>query len=220
MISIFIKLLINIYLVIALFCLPLIAYPNNVPDLLSIELENYKKACLRTTSFKAKFTQTYYNAIAKDKKEEKGKILFHSPNMILMKYEKPNNNFFLFDGNFFYFYNSQENQVIKTDPSDDKAKWFDLLTNCNITSYFEITKYKLTPSLISLILKPLKSNEEIMSINAIINRTDYTISNITIIETIGNQNSFSFSNISLNCKVELNLFKFIKPKNAEIVYLQ
>lgn len=220
MISVFKKLLINVYVTIILFCFPLIIFPNDVLNSLSVELENYKNACLKTTSFKAKFTQTYYNAISKDKIEEKGKIFFHSPNLMLMKYEKPHNDFFLFDGYFFYFYNSQENQVIKTDFSDDKTKWFDLLTNCNIPSYFEIIDYKSTPVFISFILKPLKPNEEIISINAIINKKDYTISNITIIETIGSQNSFSFSDFSLNCKVELNLFKFIKPKNAEIVYLQ
>jgi chaperone LolA len=187
---------------------------------LQAELNKYITTCLQISSFKANFTQNYYNAITRERSSIKGTIFFKSPNLLLMKYDKPSKNFFLFDGSFFYFYNDEDNQVVKINPSEDKIQWIELITNCNFTSLFQIKDYKNNLDNISLVLKPSNKNEDITSINAIIDKKNYILSNITIIEPVGNQNSFSFYDISLNCKIDNNIFKFIKPEKAEIVYME
>ncbi|OGF60102.1 MAG: hypothetical protein A2Y62_16815 [Candidatus Fischerbacteria bacterium RBG_13_37_8] len=183
-------------------------------------IQNFIDTCKQINSFKAQFVQSYYNALTRETASEKGSFLFQSPNLLTMTYDQPSGNFFMSDGKYFYFYDAEENQVIKSDISEERTVWLKLITSCNIEAHFKIQQINETPKITRLLLEPIVLNDEISTVETEIDNTLHVLSKITINEPTGNWNSFTFSEIMLNIEIDPKIFIFSAPSDAEIIYMQ
>lgn len=183
-------------------------------------IEKINQKCTQTRTIEAHFEQIYTNLLTKEKLTEKGILYFLAPHFIKIEYSQPQKKFFLADGLYYYFYDPDENQVIKSDTSTDKSLWLSIINGCNIQSHFKILKMNEQTSCYFLALEPLKEKEEITKLELEISKNTFTLSKITMYEDIGNTNAYTFSDIKINPALDENLFMFSSPKDAEIIYMK
>lgn len=183
-------------------------------------IDKINQKCTQTRTIEAHFEQVYTNMLTKEILAEKGILYFLAPHFVKIEYSQPQGKFFIANGLYYYFYDPDENQVIKSDTSTDKSLWLSIINGCNIQSHFKILKMNEQISCYFLTIEPLKEKEEITKLELEISKNTFILNKITMYEDIGNTNVYTFSNIKINPALDENTFKFIPPKDAEIIYMK
>lgn len=195
--------------------LPVLAADNN-----ETIIKKINQKCTQTRSVQSHFEQVYTNTLTKEKLAEKGLLYFLTPHFVKLEYDQPQGKFFLADGLYLYFYDPEENQVIKSDTSNEKTSWLSIINGCTIESHFKILTINEQRTSYFLTLEPKEKKDEITKLELEINKNNYVIHTIIIYEDIGNTNAYRFSDIKTNSKLDENMFIFTQPKQAEIIYMQ
>jgi outer membrane lipoprotein carrier protein len=169
---------------------------------------------------KAEFVQEAYNATSESRKKAAGLYFAKKPNLMRWEYKEPDEQLFVFDGKFLWFYTVQEKQVIKSniDNSDSGMKMFiDFLSSLKkIEDDFTITT-ESKDNLLKLALTPKKDMSGLSVLNVYLNPKTFELVKTEQIDQFDNKNTISFQKIEVNKGLKEDLFKFQPPAGVEVI---
>jgi outer membrane lipoprotein carrier protein len=172
-----------------------------------------------TTGFRADFTQEVESATLGQKVEAHGKVFFKKPGRMRWEFVEPEQ-LLVSDGKFFWLYQPQDKQVIKTPfaqafRSSSPASF--LLGVGQITKDFTPSLQAQNGQTYTLRLTPKKDPEAIGLLDLEIDTKTFDIVQATIIDPLGNTTRVRFSNIDRKSPFDESLFLFTVPPGVDIV---
>jgi outer membrane lipoprotein carrier protein len=175
---------------------PLFCFPQTAEDVAFRLEENLRSI----QSLEAKFVHTYYSAIVSTPLNEKGKLYFQKPDQMRWEYKDPENNIYLYQGERFQFYFSEDNQLMRGSISEEshETEILDILTGKK--SLLEFYKVEFNPfptdkpqnAQIKLIPKQEEDDSFIL---LEIDKKRWLIQKVAFIDWEGNKTEFQFSQI-------------------------
>ncbi|UCF36513.1 MAG: signal peptidase II [Acidobacteriota bacterium] len=172
------------------------------------------------SSFEAKFQQRFEDHGIEF--TESGIVLMKRPGRMYWEYKEPVRKYFVADGEKAFFYVPDERQVLVSDldlENSDSPLLF-LLGRGNIGRDFEVSE-EITetqrPGMVSLRLVPKVPHPEFAYLLLEVSRNDLLISQLTVVEPIGQRNEYRLTDIRLNPKIPDRRFKLDIPSHVEVV---
>jgi outer membrane lipoprotein carrier protein len=183
-------------------------------------LDKIEKVYSKYNDMKAEFAQESYNATSETTKKLTGLYFAKRPNLMKWEYNEPDEQYFVVDGSFLWFYTVEDKQVVKSKikEAEDSLKMFlDTFTSIKkLENDFTIKIDKTTEALI-LQLKPKKNNTGLASLNIYMNPTTYELLKTENIDHFYNRNTITFKKIETNTGLKDDKFKFEIPKGVEVI---
>ena len=150
-----------------------------------------------------------------------GKAFFRYPGRMRWKYQFPEKNEIITDGDNLWIYRPGENQVVK-----GKSKNFFVtgsggafLSDISMMrKFYRLSIEKFDNSFINLLMIPKKKMPDVASIHIRILRGNYEINRIITSNIYGDTTELEFSNIKFK-KLDDSLFKFIIPAGTDIILM-
>jgi len=150
-----------------------------------------------------------------------GKAFFRYPGRMRWKYQFPEKNEIITDGDNLWIYRPGENQVVK-----GKSKNFFItgsggafLSDISMMrKFYRLSIEKSDNSFIDLLMIPKKKMPDVASIHIRILRGNYEINRIITSNIYGDTTELEFSNIKFK-KLDDSLFKFIIPAGTDIILM-
>ncbi len=172
-----------------------------------------------TTGFRADFTQEVESATLGQKVEARGKVFFKKPGRMRWEFVEPEQ-LLVSDGKFFWLYQPQDKQVIKTPfaqafRSNSPASF--LLGVGQITKDFTPNLQAQNGQTYTLRLTPKKDPEAIGLLDLEVDTKTFDIVQATIIDPLGNTTRVRFANIDRKSPFDESLFLFTVPPGVDIV---
>jgi len=181
-----------------------------------------EKKLLSLDSVKADFEQVYYSGSVSTPLRERGKFTFRKPDSMKWEYKDPEEKIFLFKKGNFFFYDPEENQLMKGSFSeeDPEAEIFNLLSGKKSLRVHYIIEFSPFPSektdVFQLKLTP-KDEEEHSLILLEIDKKTWLIGKAILFDWAGNKNEYRFTKIKTNVRIPKNFFELKLPPDVEII---
>jgi outer membrane lipoprotein carrier protein len=175
-----------------------------------------------TTDFTANFHQeTEVKTLDKSLKAS-GKLFFKRPGKMLWRYETPKDQFVLADGKYLYFYQPEQNQVIKSPlqnafRSDIPLSF--LLGLGNLKNDFNASLKATEENQYVLRLEPKKEAGGYSDILMGVSKDSADILWVSVRDGVGNLTTIRFSDMRKGTGVKDALFQLEIPAGADIVEL-
>lgn len=213
----------------ALLCIAVIAWLFAVPGLLhgadssaDAIVDALQKNYDATSDFVADFTQeTAVKALNRSLKA-KGKITYKRPGKMLWRYDEPKGQFVLADGKHLYFFQPEQNQVIKSPLKNafrgDIPLSF-LLGLGNLKKDFNATLQSSDGTQHTLRLEPKGEAGGYSEILISVNRTSSDIQSVSVRDAASNVTTLRFAAMQKGVGVKDALFQFQIPAGADVVEL-
>jgi len=203
---------------VCIFLLPLFCFPQTAEDV-AFRLE---KSLRSIQSLEAKFVHIYYSAVVSTPLNETGKLYFQKPDQMRWEYKDPENNIYLYEGDRFQFYFSEDNQLMKGSLSEEshETEILDILTGKKTLLEFYTVEFSPFPTdkpqnqQIKLI--PKQEEDDSFILLEIDNRR-WLIQKAAFIDWEGNKTEFQFSQIQINTDLPKNIFELKLPPDVEII---
>ena len=175
-----------------------------------------------TTDFTADFEQeTEVKNINRSLKAH-GKLWFKRPGKMLWRYEEPKGQFVVADGKYLYFYQPDQNQVIKSPLKNafrgDIPLSF-LLGLGNLKKDFNSTLQSTEQNLYVLRLEPRGEAGGFSQILLAVSKTSFDIASVSVHDAANNVTSLRFSNMRKGVGLKDALFQVEIPSGADVVEL-
>ena len=175
-----------------------------------------------TKDFQSKFTQTYTDLAAGEKKMSYGRVYFKKPGKMRWDYYKAKNakkrdKVYVSDGNVFWIYETEFKQVFKQCLSDSQLPTSlrflmgqgDLLKDFDITFTKKSTKEKP-----ELRLVPKTPTSKYKELRFLVDPVTYQVVQTTLLDPYGNTNQILFEKTLVNRNLPDKGFRFKVPKGA------
>lgn len=151
-----------------------------------------------------------------------GKLSFKRPGKMLWRYEEPKGQFVLADGTHLYFYQPEQNQVIKTPlknafRSDIPLSF--LLGIGNLKRDFNATLKGTEDDHYVLRLEPKAEAGGFSEVLVGVSRSSSDIIWVSVRDAVGNVTTIRFSNMRKGVGVQESLFRLEVPAGADLVEL-
>jgi outer membrane lipoprotein carrier protein len=204
-----------------IFCLllfPLLCFPQTAEDVVS----RLEKSLRSLQSLEAKFSHIYYSAMVSTPLNETGKLYFQKPDQMRWEYKDPENNIYLYKGDKFQFYFSEDNQLMKGSLSEEnhETEILDILTGQKTLLEFYNVEFSPFPTEKpqnpQIKLTP-KQEEEDSFILLEIDKSRWLIQKAAFIDWEGNKTEFQFDQIQINTDLPKNIFELKLPPDVEII---
>ena len=197
---------------------PLLYFPQTAEDV-ALRLEENLRSI---QSLEAKFVHIYYSAIVSTPLNEKGKLYFQKPDQMRWEYKDPENNIYLYKGDRFQFYFSEDNQLMRGSISEEshETEILDILTGKKTLLEFYDVEFSPFPTdkpqnaQIKLIPKQEEDDSFIL---LEIDRKRWFIQKVAFIDWEGNKTEFQFSQIEIDPDLPKNIFELKLPPDVEII---
>ncbi len=184
--------------------------------------ENIQTFYRSTTDFQSKFTQTYTDVAAGDKKVSYGRVYFKKPGKMRWDYtktkgSKKRDKIYVSDGNAFWIYETEFQQVFKQCLSESQlpTSLRFLMGEGDLLKEFTVAfTPKSTTTLPRLRLTPKEATSKYKAIEFEVNPTTYQVLRTTIFDPYGNTNEIVFEEALVNRKLPDSGFEFKVPKGA------
>lgn len=185
-------------------------------------VERLQKSYDATQDFVADFRQeTEVKSLNKTLKSS-GKLSFKRPGKMLWRYDQPKGQFVLADGKFLYFYQPDQNQVIKSPLKNafrgDIPLSF-LLGLGNLKKEFNATLKSTEENSHVLRLEPKGESGGLSDILLAINKSNSDIQWVSIRDASGNLTTIRFSGMKKGVGISDSIFQLKMPDGADIVEL-
>lgn len=187
------------------------------PFPLETVVANMQAAYNATTDFTAEFEQQYLNVALDESQESSGTVHFLRPGMMRWDYSAPRERYFISDGNSLWIYEPQEGQYY-TAPLEESelptALRF-LMGEGSVADDFSVSfTADSPPGVISIDLVPRESEGEYQRLRLVLDPTDWHVEQATIVDPVGNLNTFTFSQRRDNVGYRPGDFYFEPPDGA------
>ena len=175
-----------------------------------------------TTDFTADFQQeTEVKNINRTLKAA-GKLSFKRPGKMLWRYDEPKGQFVIADGKYLYFYQPDQNQVIKSPLKNafrgDIPLSF-LLGLGNLKKDFNATLQSSDANLYVLRLEPKGEAGGFSEILLAVSKGSFDIARVSVHDAANNVTTLRFSNMRKGVGVKDSLFQVQIPSGADVVEL-
>jgi outer membrane lipoprotein carrier protein len=175
-----------------------------------------------TVDFTADFRQETEVKTLNRTLKSSGKLSFKRPGKMLWRYEEPKGQFVLADGKYLYFFQPDQNQVIKSPLKNafrgDIPLSF-LLGLGNLKKDFNATLKSSDANQYVLRLEPKGEAGGFTEILLTVNKTSFDIASVSVRDAASNLTSVRFSNMRKGVGLKDSLFEVEIPKGADIVEL-
>ncbi len=193
------------------------AIAEEVVDILSKMQGMYDE----TTDFQAGFTQQMFYKAMDITNETQGTIYFKKPNLMRWDYTKPSKQQIFVSGKDMTLYLPDRKQVIKKDlsPQLPSDRPFSILTDVRgIEKDFEIKVLEEKNDKHHVLeLKPRDTKLGLSGIRLDVDKRDYFIKVIQLLEINGNSTTISFSKVKINKGLKEDFFSFSIPEGVEVL---
>lgn len=151
-----------------------------------------------------------------------GQVTFKRPGKMLWRYEEPKGQFVLADGTHLYFYQPEQNQIIKTPlknafRSDIPLSF--LLGIGSLKKDFNVTLAATEPTHYVLRLEPKGDPAGLSEILLGVSKETFDILWASVRDPAGNLTTVRFSNLRKGVGVNDSLFRLKIPEGADVVEL-
>lgn len=185
-------------------------------------VERLQKSYDATHDFVADFRQeTEVKSLHKSLKAS-GKLTFKRPGKMFWRYDEPKGQFVLADGKFLYFYQPEQNQIIKSPLKNafrgDIPLSF-LLGLGNLKRQFNATFKSTEENSYVLRLEPKGESGGFSDILLAVNKSNSDIQWVSIRDASGNLTTIRFLGIKKGVGVSDSIFQLKIPDGADIVEL-
>jgi outer membrane lipoprotein carrier protein len=185
-------------------------------------VESLQKSYDATVDFVADFRQETQVKTLNRTLKAWGKVSFKRPGKMLWRYEEPKGQFVLADGKHLYFYQPEQNQVIKTPlknafRSDIPLSF--LLGIGNLKKDFNATLKGTEDDHYVLRLEPKGEAGGFSDVLLGVSRSTSDIVWVSVRDAVGNVTTIRFSNMRKGVGVPESLFRLEVPAGADIVEL-
>ena len=185
-------------------------------------VEGLQKSYDATSDFVADFTQQTEVKTVNRTLKASGKLSFKRPGKMLWRYEEPKNQFVLTDGKHLYFYQPEQNQVIKSPLKNafrgDIPLSF-LLGLGNLKKDFNATLKASEESQNVLRLEPKGEAGGYGEILVGVSKAASDILWVSVLDAAGNLTTLRFSGMRKGVGVNDSLFQVKIPDGADVVEL-
>jgi outer membrane lipoprotein carrier protein len=175
----------------------------------------------RAEDLSADFTQEAYNQAVGRAQKAKGIVYLKKPNLMRWDYGAPDPQHFIIDGETFWWYTPQSNQVIKQPASatfDSKIPLSFLGGVGNLRRDFHIRYAKEVENRkgwSSLLLLPKKATGNLKQLIMEVER--FEIRRISMEDAFGNRTTLILSNMRINPKIPVERFRFTPPPGVQVI---
>jgi outer membrane lipoprotein carrier protein len=185
-------------------------------------VESLQKNYDATVDFVADFRQETQVKTLNRTLKAWGKLSFKRPGKMLWRYEEPKGQFVLADGKHLYFYQPEQNQVIKTPlknafRSDIPLSF--LLGIGNLKRDFNATLKGTEDDYYVLRLEPKGETGGFSEVLVGVSRSSSDIVWVSVRDAVSNVTSIRFSNMRKGVGIQESLFRLEVPAGADIVEL-
>jgi outer membrane lipoprotein carrier protein len=172
----------------------------------------------RTHSFAADFSQQIIST-AGTRTDRRGVLYYRKPGLMRWEFSEPKDEVIVSDGSTLYNYQPDLSQVIETPLAQAlrSSPMAALLVGIGkLDRDFDVSIVKPQPpdGLLHLILNPKTGGERL---ELALSHKSYDLASLKVIDQLGNQTFFGFSNIKNNPALNDVLFSFKAPPGADIV---
>lgn len=170
-------------------------------------------------SLKAEFMEAVSYS-GRNRRQERGTLYLLRPRKMRWEYTEPVGKLFVSDGNMFYLYSPNSNQVQKIKPkqADDlRAPLAFLLGKLDFSKEFGKIVIRSTDRAIELTAQARSQQDPYTHVIFTIALTTYQIQRIVVSGQDGVVTEFAFSGETVNPPLQARLFHFQAPPGAEIV---
>ncbi|HEY7165451.1 MAG TPA: outer membrane lipoprotein chaperone LolA [Candidatus Binatia bacterium] len=198
---------------------PLLAAETKSADAI---IDSLQKNYDATTDFTADFQQeTDVKSLNRSLKAS-GKLFFKRPGKMLWRYTEPKGEFALADGKNLYFYQPEQNQVIKSPLKNafrsDVPLSF-LLGLGNLKKDFNATLQGSDDKQYTLRLEPKNENGGFNEVLLGVAKPSYDVISVSVRDATGNLTTIRLSQLRKGVGVKDSLFTLEIPKGADVVEL-
>lgn len=191
------------------------ATPQEIAD----KVQGFYRA---TTDFQAKFTQTYTDIAAGDKKVSFGRVYFKKPGKMRWDYykgkdAKKRDKIYVSDGNAFWIYETEFQQVFKQclNESQLPTSLRFLMGEGDLLKEFDAAFAKgSSEKNPKLRLTPKEATSRYKALEFEVDATTFQVLKTTIFDPYGNTNEILFEQALVNRKLPDSGFEFKVPKGA------
>lgn len=184
--------------------------------------ENVQTFYRSTADFQAKFTQTYTDVAAGDKKVSAGRVYFKKPGKMRWDYykgkdPKKRDKIYVSDGNAFWIYETEFQQVFKQclNESQLPTSLRFLMGEGDLVKEFDVAFAKgSTAQRPMLRMTPREATSRYKAIEFEVDPKTFQVLKTTIFDPYGNTNEIVFDAALVNRKLPDSGFEFKVPKGA------
>lgn len=214
---------------IVLRCIALVAWLFAAPGLLhsaepsaDVIVDALQKNYDATSDFVADFTQETAVKTLNRSLKARGKITYKRPGRMLWRYEEPKGQFVLADGKHLYFYQPEQNQVIKSPLKNafrgDIPLSF-LLGLGNLKKDFDATLQSSEGNQYTLRLEPKGEAGGYSEILVSVHKNSFDLQSVSVRDAASNVTSLRFASMQKGVGVKDGLFQIQVPAGADVVEL-
>jgi len=175
-----------------------------------------------TADFTADFRQETEVKALNRKLQASGKLSFKRPGKMLWRYEEPKGQFVLADGKYLYFFQPEQNQIIKSPLKNafrsDVPLSF-LLGIGNLKKDFTATLQETDEKQYTLRLEPQNDKGGFSEVLLGVGKTSYDILWVSVRDATGNLTTINFSSMRKGVGLKDSLFNLQIPAGADVVEL-
>jgi outer membrane lipoprotein carrier protein len=174
----------------------------------------------RAEDLNAEFTQEAYNQAVDRAQKARGKVYLKKPNLMRWDYEGPDLQHFIIDGETFWWYTPQNNQVIKQPASatfDSKIPLSFLGGVGNLRQDFHISYAEEVSKQgwQALLLLPKKTTGNLKKL--IMEVEGFEIRRVSMQDAFGNKTTLLLSNMRINQNIAIERFRFVPPPGVQVI---
>jgi outer membrane lipoprotein carrier protein len=150
-------------------------------------------------------------------KSSAGTMALKRPGKFRWEITQPNHQIVIADGRYLWIYDVDLEQATKRDLSKDSNSPALLLSGSTsaLEQRFEIENFQTKGSKKTFQLKP-KSDQDMFQKVMIVFDNDQ-LSQMSVIDSLGQKNIFSFSGVKINPTLSATLFQFHPPKGVDVI---
>jgi len=179
-----------------------------------MQLKNFMQ---KSANFSASFSQSLFDDRGSELQYSAGRFSLQKPGKFSWDYEEPYHQVIMSDGKVIWMYDSELEQVtIKpVDSALSKTSMVLLFNKTNIDNDFNIVTLDVIDGVSWLELTTKQSDSEFS--NILIGMKNNLIDSLKMIDGFGQTTVIKFTNSKTAVKFKSNRFKFVIPKNADVI---
>lgn len=150
-------------------------------------------------------------------KSSSGKMALKRPGKFRWEITKPNHQVIIADDQYLWIYDVDLEQATRKDINKDTSNSAILLSGSTraIEQRFIIANFETRGDSRIFQLKPKSSQDMFQQVDLIF--TNGNLSAMSVIDNLGQRNTFSFTNVKINPSLGSNLFQFTAPRGVDVV---
>lgn len=171
-------------------------------------------------SYHADFVQTYTNIALGENQQSSGHVYFLKPGRMRWDYAQPMEKYLISDGEVLWIYEPEFNQAARLElaASDLPTAIRFLMGEGNLRADFGISLAECTDeNAYCLELIPKISEGQYRSLRFVVDADEYRVRETTIVDPVGSQNHFVFSNTSTSDSLPADNFTFAPQPGMRIL---